>query len=427
MKPVGSGRRNTLNLSLVQSFSVNQRDRKLLKKVGQYYLQYKGIVDVEDLFKALGATTEVEIGDHALSYVHYYLLYLATIGAVEAAREAKRDRLTYREFAVEYGEEVYGELSVERSIVVYPMRLYAYYSFAEGYNAPEYSVLGYLLREIFRIVKEKRDEMKVTPPEIKYFDFFRDFDEKFSELEKVKEEFPEGYYRPPVYTDPEWLTKAFKSLFLAERVEQLRVGVKEKKERKTEVRRDLIKYMMWKLYELYTFYLIANYLESIGYEIKKEGDSKYIAVKGDKRLTLLFNAPLTNSSLVRVDEKEGEDAINQFRGRPDVSLLNERPIIFECKYSSKASYVTAGRFKIMAYTYEYDPLTAVLIYPGLKEGEDFDSEDEATRDLDSLAKKEGGVLNFEFNRHTLYMLILNPLDNDDINIERIGKILRNYV
>ena len=410
------------------------RDEELLRKVGQYYLQYKGVVDIEDFLKTLGATREVEVSNQALSYVYYYMLYLATKEAVDAAEQAKDDRLTYREFAVEYGEEVYGELSVEHTVFTYPMRTYAYYSFAEGLNAPEYSVLGYLLRKIYRTVKEKREELEVSPPELSFFDFFGDFDSALSELEELKEAFPKGHYRPPVYTDPDWLAKAYRALSLVEELEKFKIGVKEKG---GKIEQNLIKYILWKVYEFYTFYLIVRYLMSENYEIRKltkKTDQNirytYVAEKGDKRLRLRLNIPLSNSSLIRVDGLDREK-IFKFRGRPDIlleDLRDKRQIIFECKYSSRASYITAGRFKVMAYTYEYDPLTAVLVYPGLGKGRGFDREDRATWELDSLAKKEGGVLEFQFNRHTLYMLILDPKEDDvTVNVERIRRILERYV
>jgi len=401
---------------------VNKRDIQLLQKVGHYYLQYKGILDVEKLLLTLEGTQEIQIGDYTLSYIYYYMMYLITKDAVRAAEKARQSRLTYREFAVEYSEDLYGELHVDLTIPVYSTGLVAYHTFTEGYNAPEYAVLGYLLRKIYSTIKEKKEKITISPPPLRFFNFIENFNKEFSKLEEVKEEFPEGYFKPPSYTDPDWLIMAYKSYFLAEKLEKIKVGLKKRGE---EINKDLIKFIMWKLYELYTFYLVAKYLESKGYEIKKEGD-EYVAIKGDKVLRLMFNAPLPYSSLIKVDDEISAD---KYRGRPDITVVQGKPIIFECKYSTRVSYITMGRFKIMAYTYEYDPLTAILVYPGLEEGgNDVDSEDGATRRLDRIAKSKDGLLDFEYNNHVLYMMIADPLVKDDKeNIDRIDKILGKYL
>ncbi|BDC18721.1 hypothetical protein [Acidianus sp. HS-5] len=403
---------------------MKKRDRELLEKVGKYYLQYKEIIDIDKLLSTFRGTQEIPVSDFTLSYIYYYIMYIVTKDAVRSAEMARRSKLTYREFAVEYSQDLYGELNVGLTVPVYPVGLVAYYTFTEGYNAPEYAVLGYLLRRIYSIVKGKREKITVSTPPLKYFNFLDEFNKELSKLEEVKEYFPEGYYRCPSYTDPDWLTRAYKSYFLAEKLESIKVGMKKKGGEEEKVNKDLIKFMMWKLYELYTFYLVAKYLESKGYEIKKEGE-EYIAKKGDKYISLVFNAPLPHSSLIKVDE---EESIDKYKGRPDISVVQGRPIIFECKYSTRVSYITMGRFKIMAYTYEYNPLTAVLVYPGLETEEtDVDSEDGATRRLDYITKKKDGLLNFEYNNHVLYMMIIDPLVEDEENLSRIDRLLGKYV
>ncbi|WP_306305651.1 hypothetical protein [Metallosphaera hakonensis] len=85
-----------------------------------------------------------------------------------------------------------------------------------------------------------------------------------------------------------------------------------------------------------------------------------------------------------------------------------------------------GRFKIMAYTYEYNPSLAILVYPGLEsEQVDFDSEDGATRKMDAIARGREGILDFRYNGHLLYMAIIDPLDED--NISKIDKIIGNHI
>jgi hypothetical protein len=134
---------------------VNERDRALIEKVGYYYLQYKGVIDIEKLLQILDLSQEIRVSNEVLNYIHYYILYLVTRDSVESANEALRERLTYKEFSVEYSQELYGQLDVARTIIVYP--LLVYYDFKEGYNAPGYGILGYLLRRIYEIVSEKRE------------------------------------------------------------------------------------------------------------------------------------------------------------------------------------------------------------------------------------------------------------------------------
>jgi len=394
---------------------VNKRDKALIEKVGYYYLQYKGVVDVEKLLKILDLSQELRVSNEVLNYIHYYILYLITRDSVNSANKALNDRLTYREFSVEYSQELYGQLDVVRTIMVYP--LIAYYDFKEGYNAPEYGILGYLLRRIYEIVSEKREGIKIIEPH-PYFNFLKDFERLFSELNSVKDMFPEGYYRDPSYTDPPWLIRAYKAYVLAKKLEDIRIGEGGEKADK-----ELIKFLKWKLYELYIFYLVVTYLRMNGYEIVKENEQRYYAVKGNKKIKFILNASLSNSTLRKVDDLQN---IDKYKGRPDLSLVEEKPIIFECKYSPKVGYITMGRFKVMAYTYEYQPLASVLVYPGLDWGVDYDDEDSATRELDRRAK-ERGLIDFWYNSHLIYMAIIDPLKDDEHNLRIIGEILKKLV
>ena len=74
-----------------------------------------------------------------------FLGYLA-VGAAEAAL---RDRLASREFSVEYSEEPAGAASAELTLGVYHLGLAAYYTYRLGLDAPEYAVMGCLLRRIY--------------------------------------------------------------------------------------------------------------------------------------------------------------------------------------------------------------------------------------------------------------------------------------
>ncbi|MFP3202921.1 MAG: hypothetical protein RXR43_12050, partial [Sulfolobus sp.] len=79
---------------------MTKRDIELLNRVGKYYLQYKGVVDIEKLLSLFEGTTELLVNDYTLSYIYFYIIYLVTKDAVRSAREALKDRLTYKEFSV---------------------------------------------------------------------------------------------------------------------------------------------------------------------------------------------------------------------------------------------------------------------------------------------------------------------------------------
>ncbi len=401
---------------------INERDLALLKKVGKYYLQYKGIIDLDKLLSIIEATEELNIDNITRIYIIQYIIYLAVKAAVRAAKEAEKDRLTYKEFSIGYDQDIFGELNIDRTTIVYPQGLYAYYTYTEGYNAPEYGILGYLLRRIYDTAIDKFVEIKLHH----YFNFTEKMKKFMKKLEEIKEKFPEGYYRNSTYTDPQWLIRAFRAYEIMKKLENIGIGLKRSK---TEIKRPLIKFILWKLYELYIFYLIVNYLKKKGYRIKRKGDKNYLAFKDGIYFTIIFNSNLENSGLLRVNNYP---KLEKFKGKPDISLDHNSGdknniIIIECKYSDRLSYISMGRFKIMAYVYEYNPLTAILVYPGLKEGQLlYDDEDKATKELDDYVKKNNYV-KFEFKNHELYMARINPKAEDEKNLKTIDEILGKYI
>ena len=92
---------------------LDDRAKALLRKVGRYYLQYEGVVDLEGLLLGPRGTRPLPADEATLAYLRYYALHLAVGAAVEAAEAALRDRLVSRELSVEYSEEPVG---VARSV-----------------------------------------------------------------------------------------------------------------------------------------------------------------------------------------------------------------------------------------------------------------------------------------------------------------------
>lgn len=400
----------------------DNRDKLLSEKVAKYYLQYIRVINLEELLNLKGKGKEIKINEESLEYIKRYITYIAVREGVKSAKRALNDMLTSREFAVDYGKDIYGVLSIPHLILVLPQRVYGYFTYVEGIDAPEYKVLSYLLGFIY--IRGKKALKEVKDSEIKYFSFYKEFKFLLESLGKYLSRLPQvGFYRDPLPTDPEWLITAFEAYNILLKTEKdLRVGVKPSKG--AEKDREVLRFLLWRLYELYIFYLVARYLERKGYTIKRSTNGRgYVAEKNGKRLNFYFNLQLNKSKLKKVDARTN---IRKFRGKPDITLANEKTIIVECKYSFNVGYITMGRFKIMAYTYEYDPNTAILVYPGLKEGNDYDEEDEATRELNKLVNKEGYV-QFSYNGKDLYMLKIDPSDNDDDNLRRLDNVLDKYV
>lgn len=70
---------------------MTKRDIELLNKVGKYYLQYKGVIDIEKLLSLFEGTTELPVNDYTLSYIYFYVIYLVTKDAV--AQHEKRKKI----------------------------------------------------------------------------------------------------------------------------------------------------------------------------------------------------------------------------------------------------------------------------------------------------------------------------------------------
>ncbi|MCQ4450495.1 MAG: hypothetical protein NO110_07370 [Sulfolobales archaeon] len=426
-----------------------RRDLALLKKVAEYYLQYKRIVDLGRLLKQMGGNVEYDADKeslaHAINGLYYYISYVITKEALRAAEMAWREKLTKREFSNDFGGEIYGELDVPRTIVTYPYRVYSFYTIERGTDAPEFAVLGALLREIYTGVKGLKEQLEgyyKDTDALRIFDL-KKFDLYLRQLKYYSEKFRKGKIRAPSRRDPMWLRRAFHAYETLNSIVEKRVTVgKRIKKAKGETEKEILMMLRWKLYEVFVFYLIVRYLEKREYRVRrvKRGEhdySSFVAEKGKEKLFLTFNVPLHFSSLEGVGDLEKEK--EKFKGRPDISLINGKRIIFECKYSSSPSYITQGRFKVMAYMYEYEPDVAVLVYPGLETKARPDaSDDEATIDLDSKIKGDKRYIDFRFRTKEgvikkIYMAILDPElepegekkdeEKDNVNLQVIKSIL----
>ncbi|ARM76841.1 hypothetical protein [Acidianus manzaensis] len=395
------------------------RHEKLITKVGKYYFLYKSkkIDNIDSIFRS--NLTLINVDEITRSYLFLSLFKSIITNVLREFEIAKKDELTYREYTVEYDRDVHGELTVPQTISVFPQGLYAYYTFREGRNAREYAILNYLLHRIYNIASNFFNKIKNNVEKIEYFrkkiDSIR---VKLDKLYSILDYFKGEYFRPITAYDPTWLRNVYEDYIIMADLEKAEFGIKGE----VKIDRKTILISLWKLYEIYVFFLLANFLESIGYEISYNNNI-FVAKKGNKKLDIYLNSSLSSSTLVSVNDFH----VEQFKGRPDISISNSNSIIIECKYSTNVSYITASRFKIMAYAYEYDPLTVILAYPGLNEnGNAIDIEEEATIKLDQYIRNNGYV-DFNFrNGKKLFLMILDPARDDIENIKNIRRIFDNY-
>ncbi|ABP95190.1 hypothetical protein HA72_1022 [Metallosphaera sedula] len=391
------------------------RDKQLIEKVGKYYLAYRGDIDLDRLLTQ--GLENIEINE----ITKYFILSSMTTWIVDRAlaylEQAIEARLTYREFVISYDREPMGAIDLPRSIPVMSRGIYAYYTYIKGYDAPEYAIMNYLLKRIYSTALQYYNKIKDVREEIKYFRVKGRMKTRLDRLRKGLSYFKGEYFRPLTDYDPEWLRETFNLYYTLSQLKELSLGISTQKA--PSMNKKMLKVILWKLYELYVFFIFVKYLEREGFDVAKE-NGRYVAKKGNRRLSLILNSDLDFSQLDSVDDLDNTEI---FRGRPDLSLVAGNSVLVECKYSSKVGYITSSRFKLMAYAYEYNPLTAILIYPGLdKEVEVMDSEEKATYQINEKAKEEGFVdINFK-NSKKLYIVVLNPADDDETNEEKIARI-----
>jgi hypothetical protein len=145
---------------------------------------------------------------------------------------------------------------------------------------------------------------------------------------------------------------------------------------------------------------------------------------------------MEGSRLLSVDSDK--ETARKARGRPDISLKDknrERLLVIECKFSDDPNYLTAGRFKAMAYLYEYGAQAGALVFPELSEGRSYDGEDEGTRGLWSLITREDGLLKLSLRDgagQALYLIRVDPAEGNDAEEAweeakgRVRKVLEEF-
>jgi hypothetical protein len=360
------------------------RRRNLLQLTGEKYFKYyaKRKRIVEALEKLLREAPEDTYGAEAFGAAAAHAALHALYVLRRAVLKARRDRLIYREFGVVYDRDLVGALDVARSVAAGASGLYASLTYLpSSQNAPEYLLLRKLVERSVKTAKKLAERLGVSGQ-------LRDeIDGKIREISRLSASLPRGVTwltcRDAGYVD--WLRHACVSYRV---LRGLLRGVAVARRAREGL--DVV-FLDWRLYEIYIYFLLYETMKELGYaEVEcdpglcRGGDLCF--ERGTQRVCILFNKPHESSIVASYD---GEPA-HMLRGRPDAMINSGRRIVVEAKFSSEPQYITLGRFKAMAYMYEYGADAGLLLFPDLEEGR-ADPEDEATLELYRHMRQNDGV------------------------------------
>ncbi|MFP3264185.1 MAG: hypothetical protein RXQ62_07210 [Nitrososphaeria archaeon] len=414
--------------------------------VGRYYATFYARREYEELLKSMmkGAEEPWEVSADAARLIRLYAAGGILSGLLKRVDEALEDILVYREFSVMYGEEPDGFLDVARTIPIYPSGMVAYLTYNPTSRSPEYAMLRHIVEEALSIWSNHVNAEVGSDPMLEFLGLEGDL-EKFQdtarELAERKEELPcypgtrEDLEREAMRLEPyapQWFREALELRDLVRALEEQPVAAAAGSE---DVKRRAV-LLGWKLYELLTFCLVASALLEDGYE-EESSQGEVRLKKGGRSVALIHGAPLEGSAvrgMVSPDIADPESLRGvdpkSLRGRPDLSLAlkDDRIIaVMDAKLSFSPKYATFGRFKVMAYMYEYGADYGVLVIPGIDRRRLYDEEEDATYRLYEWAKEHGYVgiaIESGGRERRLYVLVLDPLEDHSILRERVNKLLR---
>jgi len=412
-----------------------ERDRLvgLTRLVGKYYVEYWDPRSSKQLMDLV-----LKRGEHEVPYSEVRLwlisaaMKIALSTMIKATREAAQDRLTYREFSVEYESEPLGFIDVARTLQVYPQGICASLNYRPSLDAPEYAAMRFMAESVLDVAKDVREEedrikrLLLAPQAPSILELRSELEDELAQLpmatQPVDDKALSSMMSALGNRAPNWLTDAYSSYSLSKLMGNPPHVSSRQKEGNNE-----LTMIGWKLYEMLVAIMAFDLLLEKGYlPVAREQDG-YVMEKDGKVINLRFNSSLEGSSLTSYDQVYDRSEISKISGRPDLSILaKDKIIFFECKFSTDPSYITSGRFKVMAYLLEYGGSTGVLVFPGLKgSSEDYDEEDHGTRKL--YEKMIDGMVEVRFSSKeggkNLYLLKLDPLDPE----EQIKSKLRNLL
>ncbi|MGB9704262.1 MAG: hypothetical protein ACPL3C_02340 [Pyrobaculum sp.] len=379
---------------------------------GRYFRYYRqpSIKIIESLMRRAGEeAVAASFRDLALEALKYALGLLK----IEVER-ALRDRLVYREFGVVYGADIEGAIDVARSIAVRPLCLVASLTYLPSRHAPEYLLMRRIAREVITTARRMAagDEEAVRLLE---------------GIAKLLRHLPAGTTSLEC-GDVEYIEWLRRACLINKFVKALERSVKIG--RAAGLGEEVV-FRDWRLYEIYTYFLIYDVFKSAGFEEAAcrdagGGEPDLTLKKGDKCILIYFNKPLAYSLVERYN---GNDA-SLHRGRPDVFVEDGSvKIVVEAKFSTSPSYIALGRFKAMAYMYEYSADAGILIFPAI-EGVPTDEEERSIAELYKYVEKEGVATLHLRDGRNLHLIRIDPAETEDpyesdrLARERLRRVLK---
>lgn len=390
-------------------------DRVLIEKVGKYYFEYKNILSLANLDQLLGDSNN-EIKNGISESIRARLIFMAVNVCLDSAKDALKDSRIYREFTNEVDTEIQGPINIPISILTFTTGRFAYTTTKSVKFSLEYSVLGAVMKNIISLGNTFIEE-QLSADDL--FDSKEELSKKLEELLSLLGYFPVGYIRRPSRFDSQWLENALNAYYM---LNELRIGVKTNY--KEDVTR-LHRLITWKLYELFLYYLVIKALEADGYNILNQHESYIVAQKDGEMLNILFNVSIDKRYHIidKIVNSAKPSLVDELKGRPDISF-DEKNMIIEYKYSTYPAYITAGRFKVLAYMYEYNLSKSFLVFPSLKKSKYSDSEDNGTAELYRLAQENSGKVKILLkNDKELNLLIIDPREDDKTLVDKIKSLL----
>jgi len=385
---------------------------------------------LDRLLKQAGTTYGVD--ELTRAYLTAWLARVAASDLKSAVEDARRDRLLYRQFRVVYDSTSWGPIDVARTIAVYPGGLQASMTYVPAFSSPELILLGEIVSRSLRALDEVMQGLRGLAQAEGEDPLLKELNDAIRGLEEAVDRLraeAEGLERYPVPLSdeelraewerlspyaPRWLSEAWNAYRL---LKHLREGIRVAQP-PLEGGRYLLVMLAWRLYELYVAGIVLEALGELGYSVEKADANRFVLTRDNEAVELLLNSDMEGSRLLSVDSDK--ETARKARGRPDISLKDknrERLLVIECKFSDDPNYLTAGRFKAMAYLYEYGAQLGALVFPELNsEGRPYDDEDEGTRGLWSLITREDGLLKLSLRDgagQALYLIRVDPAEVED--------------
>ena len=206
-----------------------------------------------------------------------------------------------------------------------------------------------------------------------------------------------------------------------------------------------------KIYELYGFTLILEYLleifekrakraDSLAVKLNKQGKEIVISSEQPKlELVIAYNAIpddiKSKFEKARIDGLlDGEIKASSIKGLPDTFIMvkengERKLLVIDYKYSRDISYQINSRFKVYAYLNEYNADVAIVVSPTpiLRSLTDEEGRDQADF-YTTIAKHQGALIHIDGQGQLLGILYLDPNENSLNNAkEAVKKILNMFL